>query len=672
MLTQKVISTIKKPMAVILTLALLLSVVLPAMARENGFAKGGNVPAAPSQGQGPTDLTELEAFLDDFFARKMEEHHIAGAAVAVVKDGELFFAKGYGYADIEKGIPVDPEQTIFHIGSNGKVFTWTAVMQLVEQGKLDLDADINTYLDFRIPYTYPEPVTLKHLMTHTSGFEERLLGSVVSDADELMPAREWLVSHMAARVYPPGIYAGYSNYNAMLAGYIVARVSGQPYEKYMQEQIFTPLGMTHSSAQSPIPADLWKNLSVGYEYVDGVFQIIPDYTSQPALWPSGAHQASVTDMARFMIAHLENGRYSDESITEASILKETTAQQMHSTLYTPDPRLLGAAYGFFDWSENGQQTLGHTGYFPPTNSVLLLLPDQDLGVFVVANGDAGDLTTQHFGFQRAFFDHYYPASSVDSIRPPADFTQRAGHFVGNYRFSSNPSTTAIKIMALMGLNTIVISDPGDGTLLLTYLGAELRFVEVEPLYFRQVDGPFQIIFGEDEQGRITYMFTDLIPEYSAVKLGWNEMTGFNMVLLQGCILIFLSMIPAAAIHFIRNRRLSSDRKPAPRGARVAYGIILGISVLNLLFLVGFGTFMFGSFSWSFITELHDVSLIVKIVMGLGVLAALLTVGALVYLVLAWKNSYWDIAGRFHYTLVIIAAVAFVWFLNYWNLLGWRY
>jgi CubicO group peptidase (beta-lactamase class C family) len=154
---------IKKPMALVLTFMLLLSAVAPIMAMESTFAPEGDVPVALLQQQGPTEPAELESFLDDFFAKNMEEYHIAGAAVAVVKDGGLFFAKGYGYANIEKGIPVDPEQTIFRIGSVGKTFTWTAVMQLAEQGKLDLDADINTYLDFRIPDVYPQPITLKHL-----------------------------------------------------------------------------------------------------------------------------------------------------------------------------------------------------------------------------------------------------------------------------------------------------------------------------------------------------------------------------------------------------------------------------------------------------------------------------------------------------------------------------
>jgi CubicO group peptidase (beta-lactamase class C family) len=653
-------------MTILLTLVILLSTSGSAISQEDRAAPGGNAATAPSQ-QGPTDPAEMEAFLDKELGREMQKHHIAGAAVSVVKDGELFFAKGYGEANLERGIPVDPEQTVFHVGSVGKLFTWTAVMQLVEQGKLDLDADINTYLDFRIPDTYPQPITLRHLMTHTSGFEDRWLDSVVSDTSELVPAREWLVSYMPARVCPPGDCAGYSNYNAMLAGYIVARVSGEPYDQYIQEHIFDPLGMAHSTAQSPIPQDLRAQASLGYNYEDGDFQAFPDYIGQPAGWPSGAHQATVTDMARFMIAHLEDGRYSDANIGEARILKEITARRMHSTAYTPDPRLLGSAYGFADVSDNGQRTLGHEGYFPPMHSQLLLLPDQNLGVFVAYNSEGGGaLTKQHTGFQRAFFDHYYRAPEVKPIQPPADFAERAGRFVGLYRFASWPATTFHKVVGLLGENALEIRDPGDGTLLLSIEGYEWRFVEVEPLYFRQVDGQFGMVFREDDQGRITHMDTDLMPQYTGVKLNWYETPGFNLPLLLVCVLVFLSMIPVAVIRFIRNRRLGGDRKPASRGARVAYWIIVGICVLNLLFVVGMVP------ASSPPTELLGAQLIVKIVLGLGVLSAVLTVGALIYSVLAWKRGYWSIATRVHYTLVTVAALAFVWFLNYWNLLGWRF
>jgi len=191
---------------------------------------------------------------------------------------------------------------------------------------------------------------------------------------------------------------------------------------------------------------------------------------------------------------------------------------------------------------------------------------------------------------------------------------------------------------------------------------------VEPLYFRQVDGSFSMVFREDSQGRITHMFTDIMPLFGYVKLRWYETPGFNMALAQVCILIFLSMLPVALIHFIRNRRSRGGRNLASRGARVASSIIFGICLLNLLFLAGIALW----FRPMRPSELHGISLIVEIVLGLGVLAAVLTAGALVCTVVAWKNRYWGFALRTYYTLATIAAVAFVWFLNEWNWLGWRY
>src|SRR5918995_527654 len=281
--------SIKKFMVISMTLMLALVILLStsgsAMGQEKGVAPGSNVSTAPPQQLGPTDRAELEAFLDEELGREMEKHHIAGAAVSVVKDGELFFAKGYGSADLENKIPVDPEQTIFHVGSVGKLFTWTAVMQLAEQRKLDLDADINTYLDFRIPDTYPQPITLKDLMTHTAGFESLYYERFAKDPNELQPPREWLISHMPARVRPPGDVAAYSDYGASLAGYIVARVSGEPYDQYVQKHILNPLGMVHTTAKPSMPPDVRAHTSLGYVYEDGAFKEFPDTSgmAQPTL-----------------------------------------------------------------------------------------------------------------------------------------------------------------------------------------------------------------------------------------------------------------------------------------------------------------------------------------------------------------------------------------------------
>ena len=661
--------TLAKSLLIVSALVLLLSMVAPAIAQQDNGVLGSNLSTAPTLAPSPTDPAELEAFLDELMAKDMEERHIPGAAIAVVKDGHLFFTKGYGYADIENQIPVDPEQTMFRIGSVGKVFTWTAVMQLVEQGKLDLDADINTYLDFRIPDTYPQPITLKHLMTHTSGIEDRWLESLTPDASELVSEREWLVDNFPGRVRPPGEAAGYSNYNAMLGGYIVARVSGEPYDQYIQKHIFDPLGMTHSNVHLQIPENLRPFVSKSYTYSDGVLQQFPDYMGQTAGMPSGFHQASVTDMARFMIARLEGGFYGDAS-TEMRILKEETAQKMLTTLYTPDPRLRGTAYGLFDFSDNGQWVLGHSGYAPMMYGLFLLLPDQHLGVYVVYNSQgAAGLDFQHLGFQRAFFDHYYSAPAVAPIQPPADFAQRAERFTGLYKAANSHSTTPEKIVRFLGLFALEIRDAGDGTLVVPMEGGvELRFVEVEPLYFRQVDGPFSMVFREDDQGRITSMFTDFVPHYGYVKLDWYETPGFSMNVALVCLLIFLSTLPVALFRLIRVRRMGAEQNTVSRGARVADWILLAVIVLNMLFLVGAAL----KFPPTQPSELHGIALTTEVALGFSLLAALLTPAAVVYTVIAWKDRYWGIAYRMYYTLVTIAAIAFVWLLNYWNWLGWRY
>lgn len=645
----------------LLTIVTLLTAVLLSVAAP--VAAGEEMSVLLNQAEGPTDAGEMEVFMDEMFTRHMEEYHIAGAAVAVVKDGQLFFAKGYGYADVENNIPVDAATTIFRTGSVGKVLTWTAVMQLVEQGKLDLDADINTYLDFQIPDTYPQPITLRHLMTHTSGIEDRWLNSVVTDSSELVSEREWLVDNFPGRVRPPGEAAGYSNYNAMLGGYIVARVSGEPYEEYVQKHIFDPLGMTHSTVQPQMPAELLPFVSKSYTFVDGAFQPFPDYLVQPAGLPSGFHLTSVTDMARFMIARLEGGFYGDAS-SEIRILEEDTARQMLTTLYTPDPRLRGTAYGLFDFSDNGQWVVGHEGYAPVMESELMLLPDEHLGVYVVYNSleaKDGGLATKHMGFQRAFFDHYYPAPAVEPIQPPADFAERAKRYVGFYRTANSHATTPEKVIGLLGGFAIEVTAPGDGTLLVPMEGLQLRFVEVEPLYFRQVDGSFSLVFREDDAGNITHLFTNIQSENDFVKMNWYETSAFNMVALQICLLLLLSMLPVGLIRALRNRAAS-------RPARAAESILFGICLLNVLFLVGLAIW----FRPMRPSELHGISLTVEIVMGLGVLSALLTPAALVYTVLAWKNKFWGVVYRVYYTLVTVASVAFVWFLHYWNWLGWRY
>src|SRR5436305_10468138 len=205
--------------------------------------------SAPATATTPHEMTsqDVSAFLDGIMPQQLAREDIAGAVISVVKDGKVLFAKGYGYSDVEKKKPVSPEDTLFRPGSISKLFTWTSVMQLVEQGKLDLDRDVNDYLDFKIPATYPKPITLRNIMTHTAGFEESVKELFVPEDAKPLPINDYLPRHIPKRIFAPGTTPAYSNYAATLAGYIVERVSGRPFNDYVTENIFNPLKMSHST-----------------------------------------------------------------------------------------------------------------------------------------------------------------------------------------------------------------------------------------------------------------------------------------------------------------------------------------------------------------------------------------------------------------------------------------
>jgi CubicO group peptidase (beta-lactamase class C family) len=353
----------------------LLSVESPAQQAQRNDAPGSSW-ADGSLVHDPGNTREAEAFFDKLVPEQLREEHVAGAKVTVVEDGRLVFAKGYGHADQEKREPVVPEETLFFPGSAAKLFTWTAVMQLVDKGEIDLDADINTYIDFEIPDTYPEPITMSDLMTHTAGFEEQFTAQLAEDRQDVLPLREFLIRNLPERVYPPDEYFAYSNYGTALAGYVVERVSGEPYEVYVEEHILKPLRMKHSAATQPLPPGLAADLSKGYHFENGTYE--PADFEWVSAAPAAPVHATAPDMARFMLAHLERGSYGG-----AHILQEETARDMHSRHFTQDPSLPGVSYGFVISRRNGHRLLLHDGESARFSTLVVLLPDERAGLFVM-------------------------------------------------------------------------------------------------------------------------------------------------------------------------------------------------------------------------------------------------------------------------------------------------
>lgn len=618
-----------------------------------------------AQSSGSTiDPIKLETFLDEILPAHLEEYGIPGAAVAVVGDNRLLLAKGYGYADVEQGTPVDGERTLFRTGSVGKLITWTAVMQLVEQGLLDLHADVNEYLDFTILATFPEPVTLAHLLTHTAGFEDVPDLLFVLSPDEMLPLDEYLKQYQPLRVFPPGEVNAYSNYGAALAGYIVERVSGEPFDAYVENHIFAPLGMERSTVRQPVPQALAGDLAAGYNaggegYLRGEFIYVVPY-------PAGSMSAPAADMARFMLAHLQGDRGED-----TAILQGETAQEMHQRQYAPDPRIDGMAYGFMEQRVNGHDVLYHRGSILQFNTGLYLLPEENVGLYVAYNSVTGVEGTA--SLWQEFMDQYYPATPDALPTPPPDAAARLAAYSGEYHLARADFTGPGKLLRL--LEGAQVGASPEGNLLLTVEGRGETYTEVEPALYRHQDRDEWLAFHTDDRGRI-WLSLDGRPAFvnftatSAFNVPWYATLSVSALLILVTLLLSLFSGLGWLIGALRRRGRGEKRPPASRLARrsaLAFGGIL------LLFLLLFA---------SIIADTDPVYGVPSIVFGtpptiyavlaLPWLAALATIGLVAGAGGVWQGalggkqpsaSLW---ARLHYTILALLALAVVWWFWYWG------
>jgi CubicO group peptidase (beta-lactamase class C family) len=612
-----------------------------------------------SPGTRTIESTDLETFVDGIMAAELQAGKIAGATFVFVKDGSILLVKGYGYADVKKRKPVIAGETLFRPGSVSKLFVWTAVMQLFERGRLDLNADVNSYLKkFQVPETFPEPITLAHLMEHTPGFEEVFRDMGARTPEELIPLEDYLAKNMPERVYPPGKIAAYSNYGTALAGYIVELVSGKPFEDYVEDHIFRPLEMTMSTFREPLPSHLERFMSVGYSVENGVLKA-EDFELINGLYPAGSMSTTATDMANFMIAHLHDGRFG-----EARILQEETAKRMHARLFSHDPRLDGNAHGFWEKRLNGVRMIEHGGDTIYFHSQLVLFPEHNLGMFVSLNTASLESDLRGHLLQ-SLLDRYFPVPDPPEPEPVAGFAERAKKLVGNYVLSRVVHSSYEKLMALGAQISVKVT--ADETLLTSFpfgLGAK-QWVETSDYTFEEVGGPGTLIFKEDGSGEMRYLYLNEYPFMVGIKAAWPETLPFSVLVLGIISLVFISVLrwPLAAV-FGRICRRRRDEKPAPRLARWMAGLMV---LLQVVFIVGLALLL------SDIEKLmFGVPLGMKILLGLPLVSILFLIGTFLYMASAWLKGYWSGCARVHYTLVFLAGLAFLLVLNYWNLLGWKF
>lgn len=622
----------------------------------------------------PQDPAELEAFIDELVGSQLREYEIAGATVSVVPGGSLLFAKGYGVADVASGRPVVAEETLFHTGSVSKLFTWTALMQLIEQDRVGLHRDVNEYSgDVRIPPAFDESVTPWHLFTHTPGFEDRVIGLFADDVANVGPLEQVLAASVPDRRQPPGESSSYSNYGAALAGHIVANVSGIPFERYIEEHILQPLDMERTSFRQPLSAHLEKSAAKGYVPTQGGFREGPaEYIS---LAPAGALWSTATDMAKFMIAHLQKGRKGDaEGAGETGgirILERTTAERMHQRQFAHAPELNGMTYGFMEMSRNGHTFIGHGGDTNLFHTVLMLAPEHDVGVFVSYNSLGGAEAREYF--VRAFVDEYFPPAEPHAEGQPVATATDLSRFVGDYLLNRGSLTDVTKVAT----GALPVRKAEEGGLLIAVSFPEpdmARFEQVGALLFRQVDGDELVAFGQDEHGQITRLFLNSLPMLAFDRVGWHETMTFHGIVFALCLLLFLSALIGWPLGAWRRRRLQSAS-----GAGGIPRLALGPRLASARWAAGSGSGLFVLFCVFVAAALQDPTAIaygipqwLAVAFALPLAAIIPTVLSVGHTVRGWRTRSWSGGARVHFTLVTLAAVTFLLQLHYWNLLGFRY
>ena len=499
---------------------------------------------AMARAQQPLTEEDANAWLDGYMPYALHTGDIAGAVVAIVKDGKVLTERGYGFSDVAKQTPVDPKKTLFRPGSVSKLLTWTAVMQLVEQGKIDLDADVNQYLDFKIPAFDAKPVTMRNIMQHTAGFEEQAKGILTDDPSS--PSFESLLKAWTPnRVFAPGATPSYSNYGASLAGYIVQRLSGEPFDAYIEKHIFAPLDMQHSSFRQPLPANLVPLMSKGYPRASEdpkPYEIVG-----PA--PAGSLASPAQDMAHFMIAHLRNGEYQGQRILSAA-----TAEQMHNSPLTVIAPLNRMELGFFETNINGHEVIGHLGDTENFHTSLHLFLHDGVGFYVSFNslgkeGAAGKLRNALF-FD--FSDRYFPAAMPTTRVAAKTAATHAAMLAGNWANSRSSKSTFLAALDLLSQTHLGVNEKGE---LLTppfpgLNGQPRHWIEYEPFVWRDRDSHERLAAKVIDGKAVRFSIDELSPFIVFDRAPWYQDTSWLLpVFTASAVALLLTVIfwPVTAI-----------------------------------------------------------------------------------------------------------------------------
>ncbi|RPI06030.1 MAG: class A beta-lactamase-related serine hydrolase [Ignavibacteriae bacterium] len=616
------------------------------------------------------DSVSLVHLLDSLIIPGLAKYHIPGMLIAIVHDSEIVLTKGYGYADIERKIPFDPDSTVIRIASVSKLITGTAVMQLVDQGVLDMHQDVNSYLTrFKVESWPGKPMTLHHLLTHTAGIDDRTIGKSAWTQEGQIPLGDFLAARFPRRICPPGEVYMYSNFSNALAGFVIEQVMREDYAASVRRSILEPLGMKQSDYR--LRPDLQPLLAQGYSHAGAGFQLnrfdfINDY-------PGGQMLSTAKDMAKFMIAHLQLGRYEGKRI-----LSEESAAAMHTVQFTHQKELehaVGYIVGILP--ARSQTILMHDGGYTGIGCRLCLCPESRIGFFVACNIMDGVLLGK---VSRKILDLVIPEPPQDSTKYPLtpipQYDKNIAAFAGTYRLSRYVHNDITKMGVLLGMSgpEMSIGKNDEGMILMdTYTGRPRRMIQIQPCLFRSIDDRYKCAFRWDASGTVTHLFMDGTTAFE--KIPWYETTIFQRSLLGVCLLYFV--LVSLVLPIIR--KIRKMQKPSGLSADPVRWFAQKTTTTFLVYVLGLG-FVAGfvvpqkELVLGFVHGIHWTAYIVQTIGLLGILFLAGLLGILFWRPVMSSDTKMGERvqpGGLGLVTALIGSV-FVWFLWYWNLIGYQF
>ncbi|WP_313691701.1 serine hydrolase domain-containing protein [Halorarum halobium] len=623
------------------------------MLSRTAAAGVGTAVAASGLARGESATTRqdgLEALLDETANRALTDHDAGGLTVAVV-DGDDVLTKGYGHAFRSEDVPVRADETLFRAGSVSKVVTWSAAMQLVDRDRIDPDEPVNDSLEaVDLPRRYDDPITLEHLATHTPGFEVRGWGDSVRDPEYVRPLAESVSTDVPTRVRPPGELPQYTNYAAALTGQLIADVTGETFGTYVTENVRDPLGMTNSTFD-PAPPGLVPAEGTAVEDVVSFYSDVA---------PASGFHTTGADMARLLRAHLNAGVVDGERVLSADAVEE-----MHRRWYTPHEAVDGMAFGLFEQSRGETRLVRHGGAVPQFSSEFALLPDDGVGLFVVAHGEEASGAKQVV--VDALFERFAPTQSTGERLTPSGPPERADELGGRYR-SVNTTDNATAEKPVFGLFTgrpIDVRVADDGRLITEQGDGREEWVEIDPLVFRHVEADATLLFREDG-GDVTHLL-DGLSAYEPI--GYHEqLSTQGRLAALAAVTVLTGLVGWPAARGWRRYRGGDSPPPPLTRARWVAGAGVAGTALFVAVLVATSVAVAATDGPTLFNRPPGWFEAVFVVPTAGVLATTAAVGLAGR---AWLRAEWSLPARLHYSAVVVASAALYWLLQYWNLLWIR-